>query len=57
MLAAVNNIAGQAPKPERKTTSEIKHSSDRDANDAEDQKGPPEFAESVHGASLEACEF
>ena len=57
MLTAANNIAGQATKAERQARSEIKRSSNDDADGAQDQKGPSELAERVHGASLEACEF
>jgi len=57
VLTAANNIAGQATKAERQARSEIKRSSNDDADGAQDQKGPSELAERVHGASLEACEF
>jgi hypothetical protein len=57
VLTAMNNVAGQAAKTERQARSEIKHGSNDNANPAKNQKGPSEFAERVHGASLEACEF
>ena len=57
MLAAMNNVAGQAAEAERQARSEIKQTSNDGADGAEDQKGPSEFAEGIHKASLEACEF
>jgi hypothetical protein len=53
----MNNIAGQAAKAKRQARPEIKRGSNDNANRAKNQEGPPEFAERVHGASLEACEF
>jgi len=57
VLAAMNDIAGQAAKAERQARSEIKHGSNDNANRAKNQKGPSEFAERVHTASLEVPEF
>src|SRR5260370_33455110 len=53
----MNNGAGQAAKAERQARSEIKHGSNDNANRAKNQKGPSEFAERVHTASLEVPEF
>ncbi len=52
MFAAMNNIAGQTAKAERKARSEEKQSPHDDADNAKDQKGPSEFAEWVHTPSL-----
>jgi hypothetical protein len=52
VLAAMNNIAGQTAKPERQARSEEKQSPNDDADSAENQKGPSEFAEWVHKPSL-----
>ena len=52
MLAAMNNIAGQTAEAERKARSEEKQSPRDDADSAENQKGPSEFAEWVHKPSL-----
>jgi hypothetical protein len=57
VLAAMNDIAGQAAKAERETRSEVKHSSKDNANHAKYQEGPSEFAERVHIASLEVPMF
>ncbi len=57
MLAAMNDIAGQAAQAKRQARPEIKHGSNGSANRAKNQEGPSEFAGRVHGASLEACEF
>src|SRR6266436_3303085 len=57
VLAAMNDIAGQAAKAKRQTRSEIKRGSNGNANRANNQEGPSEFAERVHSASLKACEF
>ncbi len=57
MLAAMNDIAGQTAKAERQARPEIKRGSNGNANRAKNQEGPSEFAERVHSASLEACEF
>jgi hypothetical protein len=55
VLAAMNDIAGQAAKAERQARSEVQRSSNNNANRAKDQKGPSKFAERVH--SLEADAF
>ena len=57
MLAAMNNIAGQAAKAKRQARPEIKRGSYDNANRAKNHEGASEFAERVHSASLEACEF
>jgi hypothetical protein len=57
VLAAMNDIAGQATKAERQPDSEIEYGSNDNANRAEDQKGPSEFAERLHSQSLKASEF
>ena len=57
MFTAMNNVAGQAAKAEWQARSEIKHGSNDNANRAKNQKGPSEFAERVHTASLEVPEF
>ena len=48
----MNNIAGQTAETERKARSEEKQSPYGDADSAEKQKGPSEFAEWVHKPSL-----
>jgi hypothetical protein len=57
VLAAMNDIAGQAAKAKRQARSEIKRGSDGNANRPKNQEGPSEFAERVHTASLEVPEF
>ena len=52
MFAAMNDIAGQTAEAERKARSEEKQSPHDDADSAENQKGPSEFAEWVHKPSL-----
>jgi hypothetical protein len=52
VLAAMNDIAGQTTQAERKARSEEKQSPHDDADSAENQKGPSEFAEWVHKPSL-----
>ena len=53
----MNNIAGQTAKPERQARSEEKQSPHDDADNAENQKGPSEFAEWVHELSLKLLCF
>ena len=48
----MNNIARQTAETEWKARSEEKQSSHDDADSAENQKGPAEFAEWVHKPSL-----
>jgi hypothetical protein len=57
VLAAMDNIPGQAAKAERQSRSEIKENSNDGADSAKDQKGPSEFAEWVHDASLKPLRF
>ena len=53
----MNNITGQPPKPEWQLRSEEKQTSNDCTNRAKNQKGPAEFAEWVHNASLELLSF
>ncbi|MCU1241925.1 MAG: hypothetical protein JWO71_2651 [Candidatus Acidoferrum typicum] len=53
----MNNIARQATKAEWKARTEIEQGSNESAHGAQNQKGPPEFAEWVHKASLKLLSF
>jgi hypothetical protein len=53
----MDNIARQAAQAERKAPAEIEQTSNKGANGAKNQKGPSEFAEWVHEASLKLASF
>ena len=53
----MNDIARQATQAEREACTEKEQSSNEGADRAKNQKGPPEFAEWVHGASLKLASF
>ena len=53
----MNNIARQSAETERQTRSEKEQGSNDNAYSAKDQKGPSEFAEWVHNASLKPLSF
>jgi len=53
----MNNIAGETTQAERKARTEIKQTSNKGADSAKNQKGPPEFPAWVHEASLKLASF
>jgi hypothetical protein len=48
VFAAVHDVAGESPEPERKLATEIKKSANEDKKAAEEEKCASEFAERVH---------
>lgn len=52
MLAAVNDVAGQAAEAERKFSSEIEKSANEDEKAAKKEKCAAEFAKRVHAGIL-----
>jgi hypothetical protein len=57
VLAAMDDIAGQAAQSEWQSRSEIKQRPNDNDEAAKDQQGPPKFAEWVHNGSLKPLRF
>ena len=53
----MNDVARQATEAERKTSTEKEQGSNECAYGAKNQKGPSEFAEWVHEASVKPANF
>jgi len=53
----MNDVARQSTQAERQPRTEIEKSANEGADSAKNQKGPPEFAEWVHEASLKVASF
>ena len=48
MLAAVDNVAGEAPEAQGEFFTEVKKSAYNDEETAENEEGAAEFAEGIH---------
>jgi len=57
MFATMNDVARQPAQAERQSPTKIKQSPNNGAHRAKNQKGPSEFAEWVHEASLKLLRF
>jgi hypothetical protein len=53
VFAAMDDVAGELSKAERKFPAGIKKSADEDEEAAEEEEGAAKFAERVHNGSLE----
>jgi hypothetical protein len=52
VFAAVDDVAGEAAEAQREFSAEVKHSTDKDEEAAENEEGAAEFAKRVHPGIL-----